>query len=90
MTWANALSAVALRFMAFAGRVSARISGRRAISGIVGNTSRKPSQDALRLLERREILMHDRQTLRRQHRARSSCDAELRAITHKLLGARCD
>lgn len=60
----------------------------RAACGPALRARTQPSKDALLLLARREVLMHDRQNLRRLHKHASICDAELRVITHRLLGAK--
>lgn len=55
------------------------------IFGCALHTRKQPSKDAMLLLARREVLSAERRKLGRQHKARSTCDAELRAITHRLL-----
>jgi hypothetical protein len=50
--------------------------------------SRKPSQDAMLLLSRREVLASDLRNLRRQHKARLICSRELQWVTHELLRGR--
>jgi hypothetical protein len=85
MTWGRVSSAGALALGAFAALVYGRISGPKDISGTAPRMSRKPSQDAMLLLSRREVLASDLRNLRRQHKARLICSRELQWVTHELL-----
>jgi hypothetical protein len=73
---------------AFAALGFGKANASRDTSGTALNMSRKPSQDAMLLMARREVLIAERRLLRRQHKARLICSRELQWVTHELLRGR--